>query len=88
MIYPSVEQLTKGKYNRYTIVMATAKCARLVTDEYIAQKEYAEKLIQNKETDKPIAALIEPELRDVKAVKVAIKRLDAGAFEIDEATAK
>ena len=51
-------------------------------------KEYAEKLIQNKETDKPIAALIEPELRDVKAVKVAIKRLDAGAFEIDEATAK
>ena len=68
--------------------MATAKCARLVTDEYIAQKEYAEKLIQNKETDKPIAALIEPELRDVKAVKVAIKRLDAGAFEIDEATAK
>ena len=88
MIYPSVEQLTKGKYNRYTIVMATAKCARMVTDEYIAQKEYAERLIQNKETDKPIAALIEPELRDVKAVKVAIKRLDAGAFEIDEETAK
>ena len=84
MIYPSMEQLSKGKYNRYTMVMATAKCARMVTDEYILQKEYAEKLIQNKETDKPLASLIEPELRDVKAVKVAIKRLDAGAFAIDD----
>ena len=83
MIYPSVEQLTKGKYNRYTLVMATAKCARMVTDEYIIQKERAERLIQNKETDKSLISLIEPELRDTKAVKVAIRRLDTGVYEID-----
>ena len=27
MIYPSIEDLTKGKYNRYELVIATAKCA-------------------------------------------------------------
>ncbi len=39
---PTVDQLTKGEINRYTLVLATAKCARMVTDEYIAQRELAE----------------------------------------------
>lgn len=43
MIKPSIDQLTKGKMNRYMLVMATAKCARMVTDEYVAQREKAEK---------------------------------------------
>ena len=47
MIYPSIEELTKGKHNRYTLVIATAKCARIVTDEYVKQREQAEKLLAN-----------------------------------------
>ena len=44
MIYPSVEELSQGgKYNRYTLCIATAKCARMVTDEYVRQREQAEK---------------------------------------------
>ena len=48
MIYPSIDELSKGgKYNRYMLVIATAKCARLVTDEYVSQREKAEKMIAN-----------------------------------------
>ena len=40
MIYPSIGELTKdGKINRYELVIATAKCARKITDEYVAQRE-------------------------------------------------
>ena len=39
MIYPSIDEITKGQYNRYTLCIATAKCARIVTDEYVEQRE-------------------------------------------------
>ena len=80
MIYPSIGELTKdGKINRYELVIATAKCARKITDEYVAQRERA---IANKETDKSIAALVSREFRDDKAVRTAINRLQSGEYEI------
>ena len=82
MIYPSIDDLTKGKYNRYELVIATAKCARIVTDEYVKQREVAEKLIANKETDKSLVSMIKREYRDEKAVKNAINRLHNGKFQI------
>ena len=82
MIYPSIEDLTKGKYNRYELVIATAKCARIVTDEYIKQRETAEKLIADKQTDKSLSSMIKREHRDEKAVKNAINRLYSGEFVI------
>ena len=84
MIYPSIDEITKGKYNRYTLCIATAKCARLVTDEYVEQREIAEKMLANKETDKSLASMIKREIRDEKAVKTAIKRLYNGDFVICE----
>ena len=84
MIYPSIDELTKGKFNRYTLVVSTAKCARLVTDEYVRQREAAEKLISNKETEKSLVAMIKREFRDDKAVKTAINRLKNGEFKIKE----
>lgn len=82
MIYPSIQQLTKGKFNRYELVIATAKCARIVTDKYVEQRNQAEKLIANKETDKTIISMIDRDLRDEKAVKNAITRINEGKFEI------
>lgn len=84
MIHPSIDEITKGNYNRYTLCIATAKCARIVTDEYVAQREVAEKMLANKETDKSIASMIKREIRDEKAVKTAIKRLYHGEFVICE----
>ncbi len=85
MLYPTIEELTQGnKYNRYELALATAKCARLITDEYVRQHDAAVKSqTGNKETDRPINTLIDRELRDEKAVKVAIRRIHNGNYSID-----
>ena len=82
MINPSIDKLTKGKINRYELVIATAKCARMVTDEYVEQRERAEKMIERKETDKSLASLIKGDVRDNKAVETAIQRLYKGEYVI------
>lgn len=83
MIFPSIEDLTKGKYNRYELVIATAKCARMITDEYVKERETAEKIIAGtKESEKAVFSMIKREFRDEKAVKCAINRLYSGDFVI------
>ena len=82
MIYPTIDQISQKKFDRYSATIATAKCARLVTDEYVSQRETAEKMISRKETDKPMSALINTELRDNKAIKIAINRLVSGECKI------
>ena len=83
MLYPTIGELTKGEFNRYELSLATARCARIVTDEYVKQREDAEKAqTGNKETDKPINTLINKELRDEKAVRTAIRRIHDGEYEI------
>jgi len=85
MIYPSISDLSKnGKYNRYTLVIAASKTARILTNEYVKQREYAEKLIANKETDKSLISMIKREYRDEKAVKSAINRIFEGEFIVSE----
>ncbi len=83
MIYPSTEELcNRGSFNRYTLVIAVAKCARMVTDEYVKQRETAERLLATKETDKSLASLIKKEFRDEKSVRTAINRLESGNYLI------
>ena len=82
MIKPSIEDLTKGKFNRYELVLGTAKLARILTDDYTERREEAEKMIANKETDKTIAAMLKLDADDEKAVKAAINRLDSGEYEL------
>ena len=83
MIYPTINDLTKGEFNRYELALATARCARIVTDEYTKQREDAEKAqTGNKETDRPINTMINKDLRDEKAVKTAIKRIHDGEYVI------
>lgn len=82
MISPSTEQLTSGKFNRYSLVIATAKCARLITDEYVAQREKAEKMIADKKTDKSIASMIASDIRDNKAVENAVQKLYKDEYRV------
>ena len=87
MIKPSISELTQdGKINRYTLVVATAKSARIITDEYVKQREYAEKITMSKDNEKAknLANFIKKEYRDEKAVKTAVNRLYEGRFEILE----
>ena len=80
MIYPTIEELTHGDFNRYELVIGVAKCARIVTDEYVEMRAKAQRMIDNRETEKPLSALIDPEYKDQKAVKIAISKLGSGRF--------
>ncbi len=82
MIYPTIDQLTQGKFNRYELVVGVAKCARLVTDDYVNMRAEAQRLIDNHETDKSLSALIDPEYKDKKAVKIAISKLENGVYKM------
>ncbi len=83
MIFPTTSDLTKGKYNRYEVALATAKCARIITNEYVRQRAEAESSqTGNKETDRPMNTLIDREVRDEKAVNIAIRRLYEGQYVI------
>ncbi|MBQ7406886.1 MAG: hypothetical protein IKA53_06215 [Clostridia bacterium] len=82
MMYPTIDELTKGKFNRYELVVGVAKCARIVTDEYVEMRNKAQKRIDNRETDKSLFSQIDPEYRDQKAVRIAISKMVEGRFEM------
>ena len=82
MIYPTIKQLTKDEFNRYELVVGVAKCARIVTDEYVEMRAKAQKMIDNRETEKPLTALLDPEFKDKKPVKIAIENLVSGRFKM------
>lgn len=83
MLYPTISELTKNEFNRYELALATAKCARKITDEYVQQREAAEKASTgNKETDRNLINSINKEYRDEKAVKNAINRIHNGEYTL------
>ena len=86
MIKPTIAELTKEEMNRYELVIAIAKSARRVTDEYVEQRARADRMIANRETEKPLASLIDSEYRDQKAVKIAITRLAEGRYKMYRVT--
>ena len=87
MIFPSIEQLTKNDmYNRYELVIATAKAARIITDRINEKKEEMEKTMSLKEpapSDKMMQ--IQKEIKDFpeeKPVKSAIQKIFEEEFII------
>lgn len=83
MLYPTITELTKDEFNRYELALATAKCARIITNEYVKQRENAEKSATgNKDADRNLIKMINKEYRDEKAVKNAISRLHSGKYKI------
>ena len=84
MISPPMDTLThQGELNRDELVIATAKGARVVTEEYIEMRSKAEKMKSDKETDKPLLSLIDGEYRDQKPVRIAITRLQDGKYSME-----
>ena len=83
MLYPTIQELTNDEFNRYELALATAKCARVITNEYVRQREAAEKAATgNKDTDRNLISMINKEYRDEKAVKNAITRIHKGEYKI------
>ncbi len=83
MLYPTIDQLTKDEFNRYELALATAKCARKLTDEYVQLRDAAEReATGNKEVDRSAINAINKEYREEKAVKNAISKIYNGDFKI------
>ena len=83
MLYPTIDQLTKDEFNRYELALATAKCARVLTDEYVEKRDAIEKASTgNKEQDRTALTALNKEYREEKAVKNAITKIHYGDFMI------
>lgn len=76
MIYPSIEELSRGIYNRYMLCIATAKCAREITEEQIAAFQQIQR--ETKEEKFSFRGPVSSE----KPVRTAITRLDNSDFTI------
>jgi DNA-directed RNA polymerase subunit K/omega len=82
MLYPSLENLTNENVNRYRLVIATAKCARYVTQKANEARDIAE---QRKEIDrfsKDTKTEMSADAANDKAVSVAIQKISSGEFKI------
>jgi DNA-directed RNA polymerase subunit K/omega len=86
MIFPSIEQLTNNKYNRYELVIATAKAARVITNAIIEKKEEMDKNANAKETNPNEKVIqVQKDLKEIpeeKPVKTAIQKIFNGEFVI------
>lgn len=83
MLYPTIKELTNDEFNRYELALATAKCARLITDEYVRQRTVAEAAsANNKDAERNLVNMINKEYRDEKAVKNAISKIHTGEYKI------
>ena len=86
MIFPSIEQLTNNKYNRYELVIATAKAARIITDIFNERKEEMEKNSGSKDSNPNEKIIQTPkDIKDIpeeKPVKSAIQKIFEGEFII------
>lgn len=85
MLYPSIQELLKAtekdgkeRLNKYSITMVTAKCARVITNEYAEQSYYAGK----KSSKDPDGVSVKKEYRDEKSVKNALREMKEGKFEV------
>ena len=84
MLYPSIQELLKAtekdgkeRLNKYSITMATAKCARVITNEYAEQSYNA-----SKKTGKENEGSVKKEYKDEKSVKNALQEMKEGEFQI------
>ena len=78
MLYPYIQQITKGQVNRYCLVIATAKCARHITEKMLEEREYAEK---HKDLEfLPRESFADFEVR--KPVSIAVQKLAHGDYSI------
>ena len=83
MIHPTIQELTTQDFNRYEIALAAAKCARKITDEYVTQKEAAEKAMGNsKDADRSVINRLNKEYREEKALKNALNMIKSGEYKL------
>ena len=83
MLHPTIDELTNQDFNRYEVALAAAKCARKITDEYVTQKEAAERAMGNsKDADRSVINKLNKEYREEKALKNALTMIKSGEYKL------
>lgn len=82
MLYPTINELTKGKINRYSLVIATAKGARHITNVINAEREAIENDRESDRFFKEAKSESLLELSNDKAVSVSVARIYNGEYKI------
>ena len=83
MLHPTIDELTNQDFNRYELALATAKCARIITDEYTRQKEAAERAMgTSKDADRSVINKLNKEYREEKALKNALTMIKSGEYKL------
>ncbi len=78
MIYPSIAELSDEGVNRYMLSIATAKCARKITDQQLEKGA----LNQDTKEDKFGTFSAKKQVPNEKPVKEAIEKLYTREFKI------
>ena len=78
MIYPSIAELSDEGVNRYALSIATAKCARKITEEQIEKSNAGQDLREDKFSSYSSKKAPAPE----KPVKEAIGKLYTREYKI------
>ena len=81
MLYPTVQDLTNDKVNRYKLVIATAKCARHIIDKVNEEQALEEltrvdndRFAKDSKSDNPLLS--------EKPVSIAVQKLYDGEYTI------
>ena len=82
MIYPSISDLSDEGVNRYMLSIATAKCARRITDEQLAKAQNPGEMRDDKFT----SFSSKKQVVNEKPVKEAIEKLNTREYKIVLAT--
>ncbi len=83
MLYPTVQDLTNDKVNRYKLVIATAKCARHLIDKSNAEREEEEaRRVEADRFSKDAKASDSDILLTEKPVSLAVQKLYDGEYTI------
>ena len=82
MIYPSIEELSGKRLNRYELVIATAKCARELTEIQNIKKDDFENQAQSLKDYPAEKNLSKKDLEDEKTVKLAIQKIHNGEYVV------
>ena len=82
MLYPTLQDLTNEKVNRYRLVIATAKCARYITKKACDEREAADHKREIDRFAKESKNEMTADDANDKAVSVAVKRIANGEYKI------
>ena len=78
MIYPSITDLSDKGVNRYMLSIATAKCARRITDEQLAKNQANAEVKEEKYS----SYSSKKAANNTKPVKEAIEKLNTREYKI------